>query len=79
MTTTISSVTNVKNLHQVTDLQLANSLDKITTALVLCNTACAPRNSCVSTILANTLGLHSKALKLTFKSINNNEVDSKLV
>ena len=77
-TTTLSSVSNVKGLLQVTELQLKSSSGKDTTALVLCDTACS--NSWVSNDLANRLGLHGTALKLTVKGINTEEVvDTKLV
>ena len=77
-TTTLSSVSNVKGLLQVTELQLKSSSGKDTTALVLCDTACS--NSWVSNDLANRLGLHGTALKQTVKGINNEEVvDTKLV
>ena len=77
-TTTLSSVSNVKGLLQVTELQLKSSSGKDTTALVLCDTACS--NSWVSNYLANRLGLHGRALKLTVKGINTEEVvDTKLV
>ena len=77
-TTTLSSVSNVKDLLQVTELQLTSSSGKDTTALVLCDTACS--NSWTSNDLANRLGLHGKALKLTVKGINTKEVvDTKLV
>ena len=58
-TTTLSSVSNVKGLLQVTELQLKSSSGKDTTALVLCDTACS--NSWVSNDLANRLGLHGTA------------------
>ena len=78
MTTTLSSVSNVKNLLQVTELQLRSSSGKDTTAFVLCDTACS--NSWVSNDLANRLNLHSTALKLTVKGIKTEEVvDTKLV
>ena len=77
-TTTLSSVSNVKDLLQVTELQLKSSSGKDTTALVLCDTACS--NSWVSNDLANRLALHGTALKLTVKGINTEEVvDTKLV
>ena len=77
-TTTLSSVSNVKGLLQVTELQLKSSSGKNTTALVLCGTSCS--NSSVSNDLANRLGLHGTALKLTFKGIITEEVlDTKLV
>ena len=77
-TTTLSSVSNVRGLLQVTELQLKSSSGKVTTALVLCDTACS--NSWVSNDLANRLGLHGTALKLTVKGINTEEVvDTKLV
>ena len=53
-TTTLSSVSNVKGLLQVTELQLKSSSGKDTTALVLCDTACS--NSWVYKDLANRLG-----------------------
>ena len=53
-TTTLSSVSNVKGLLQVTELQLKSSSGKDTTALVLCDTACS--NSWVSNDLASRLG-----------------------
>ena len=71
-TTTLSSVTDVKGLLQVTELKLINSSDTSTTALVLCDTACS--NSCVSNSLRGT------ALKLTVKGINTEElIDTKVV
>ena len=77
-TTTLSFVSNMKGLLQVTELQLKSSSGKDTTVLVLCNTACS--NSWVSDDLANRLGLHGTALKLTVKGINTQEVvDTKLV
>ena len=77
-TTTLSSVSNVKGLLQVTELQLKSSSSKDTTALVLCDSACS--NSLVSNDLANRLGLHGNALKLTVKGINTEKVvDTKLV
>ena len=77
-TTSLSSASNVKGLLQVTELQLKSSSGKDTTALVLCDTACS--NSWVSNDLANRLGLHGTALKLTVKGINTEEVvDTKLV
>ena len=59
----MSSVSNAKGLLQVTELQLKSSSGKDTTALVLCDTASS--NSLVSNDLANRLGLHDTALKLT--------------
>ena len=77
-TTTLSSVSNVKGLLQVTELQLTSSSDKFTAALVLCDTAFS--NSWVSNDLANRLGLRGTALKLTVKGKNTEEfVDTKLV
>ena len=68
----MSSVTDVKGLLQVTELQLVNSSGVDTKALVLCDTACS--NSWVAGSLADRLGLHGKALKLTVKGINTEEV-----
>ena len=77
-TTSLSSVSNVKGLLHVTALQLTSSSGKDTTALVLCDTACS--NSWLSNDLANRLGLHGTALKLTTKGIKTEEVvDIKLV
>ena len=77
-TALISSLSNVKRLLQLTELQLANSLGKDSSALVLCVTACS--NSLVSNSLLNRLVLHDKAMKITVKGINNGEViDTKLV
>ena len=66
----MSSVTNVKGLLKVTELQLTNSSGKVTTALVLCDTACS--NSWVSNDVANRLGsvkneevVHIKLVELT--------------
>ena len=74
----MSSVTDVKGLLQVTELQLFNSSGLDTKALVLCDTACS--NSCVAGSLADRLGLHGKALKLTVKGINTEEVvDTRVV
>ena len=66
--TALSSVSNVKELLQVTELQLTNSSGKDTTALVLCDTAGS--NTWVYNDLANRLGLHGTALKLTVKRTN---------
>ena len=71
-TTTLSSVTDVKGLLQVTELKLTNSSGTSTTALVLCDTAC--KNSWVSDSLAARLGLQGTALKLTVKGINTEEL-----
>ena len=77
-TTTLSSVSNLKGLLHVTELQLKSFSGKDTTALVLCDTACS--NSWVSNGLAKRLGLHGTALKLTVKGINTEDiVDTKLV
>ena len=77
-TTTMSSVTDVKGLLQVTELQLVSSSGLDTKALVLCDTACS--NSWVAGSLADRLGLHGKALKLTVKGINTEEVvDTRVV
>ena len=76
-TTTLSSISDVKGLLQVTQLPLTSPSGKDTTALVLCDTACS--NSCVSNDTANRLGLHGTALKLTVKGMNTEEVlDNKL-
>ena len=71
-TTTMSSVTDVKGLLQVTELQLVSSSGLDTKALVLCDTACS--NYWVAGSLADRLGLHAKALKLTVKGINTEEL-----
>ena len=77
-TRTMSSVTNVKGLLQVTELQLVNSSGLDTKALVLCDTVCS--NSWVAGSLADRLDLHGKALKLTVKGINTEEVvDTRVV
>ena len=77
-TTTMSSVTEVKGLLQVTEVQLFNSSGLDTKALVLCDTACS--NSWVAGTLADRLDLHGKALTLTVKGINNEEVvDTRVV
>ena len=77
-TTTMSPVTDVKGLLQVTELHLVNSSALDTKALVLCDTACS--NSWVAGSLADRLGLHGKALKLTVKGISTEEVvDSRVV
>ena len=74
----MSSVTDVKGLLQVTELQLANSSGLGTKALVLCDTATS--NSWVAGSLADRLGLHGRALKLTVKGINTEEVfDTRIV
>ena len=74
----MSSVTDVKGLLQVTESQLVNSSGLDTKALVLCDTACS--NSWVAGSLADRLGLHGKALKLTVKGINTEEVvDTRVV
>ena len=71
-TTTMSSVTDVKGILQVMELQLVNSSGVDTKALALCDTACS--NSWVAGSLADRLGLHCKALELTVKGINTEEV-----
>ena len=77
-TTTLSSLTDVKGLIQVTELKMINSSGTNTTALVLCDTAC--NKSRVSDSLADKLGLQGTALKLTFKGTNTEElIDTKLV
>ena len=77
-TTTMSSVTDVKGLLQVMELQLVNSSGLDTKALVLCDTACS--NSWVAGSLADRLGLHGKAQKLTVKGINTEKVvDTRIV
>ena len=76
-TTTLSSVTDVKGLLQVTELKFTISSGKSTAALVLCNKACS--NSCVSDSLAARLGLQGSALKLTVKGINTEELIDKNV
>ena len=53
-------------------MQLVNLSGLDTKALVLCDTACS--NSWVAGSLADRLGLHGKALKLTVKGINTEEV-----
>ena len=77
-TTTLSYVTDVKGLLQVTELKLTNSSGTSTTALALCDTACS--NSWVSDSLAARLGLQGTALKLTVKGINTEKlIDTKVV
>ena len=74
----MSSVTDAKGLLQVIELQLVNSSGLYTKALVLCDNACS--NSSVAGSLADRLGLHDKALKLTVKGINTEEVvDTRIV
>ena len=74
----MSSVTDVKGLLQVIELQLFSSSGLDTKALVLCDTACS--NSWVAGSLADRVGLHGKALKLTVKGINTEEVvDTRVV
>ena len=76
-TTTLSSVTDVKGLLQVTELKLTNSSGTSTTALVLCDTACS--NSWMSDSLGARLGLQGTALKLTVNGINKEElIDTKV-
>ena len=77
-TTTMSSVTNVKGLFQVTELHLVKIFGLDTKALVFCDTACC--NSWVAGSLADRLCLHGKVLKLTVKGINTEEVvDNRIV
>ena len=77
-TTTMLSVTDVNGLLQVTELQLVNLSGLDTKALVLCDTASS--NSCVAGSLADRLGLHGKALKLTIKrNITKEVVDTRVV
>ena len=77
-TTTMSSVTDVMGLLQVTELPLVilSSLD--TKSIVLCDTVCS--NSWVAGSLADRLGFRDKALKLTVKDIKTEEViDTRVV
>ena len=74
-TTTLSSVTDVKGLLQVTELKLTSSSGTSTTALVLCDSACS--NSWVSDSLAARLGLQGTTLKLAVKGINTEELIDK--
>ena len=77
-TTTLSSVTDVKGFLQVTELQLVNSSGLDTKDLVLCDTACS--KTWVVGSLADKLGLHRKALRLTVKGIYTEEVvDTRVV
>ena len=77
-TTTLSSLTDVNGLLQVTELKLIISSGTNTTALDLCDTACDKSN--VSDSLEDKLGLQGTALKLTFKGTNTEElIDTKLV
>ena len=77
-TTTTSSVNDVKGLLQVTELQLGNSSGLDTKALAMGDSACI--NSWVAGSLADRLSFHGKALKLTVKSINTEElVDTRVV
>ena len=76
-TTTLSSVTAVKEVLQVTELKRTNSSGNSTTALVLCDTTCS--TSGVSDIVAARLGLQGTALKLTIKGKNTEElIDTKV-
>ena len=68
----MSSVTDVKGLLQVTELRLVISSGLDTKALVLRDTARS--NTWVAGILADRPDLHGKALKLTVKGINTEEV-----
>ena len=77
-TTTLSLVTDVKGLLQVTELKLTGSSGNNTTALILCDSACS--NSWVSDSLADRLGLQGTALKVTVKGTNKEElIDTKVV
>ena len=73
----MSSVTDVRGFFQVTELQSVNSACLDTKALILCHTACS--NSWVAGSLADRLGLHGKALMLTVKGINTEEVIDTMV
>ena len=68
----MSSDTDVKGLLQVTELPLVSSPSLDTTAPVLCDTACS--TSWVASSLADRLGLHDKALKLTVTAIYTKEI-----
>ena len=77
-TTTLSSVTDVKGLLQVTELKLTIYSGTINTALVLCDTACS--NFWVFDSLAARLGLQDDTLKLAVKGKNTEElIDTKVV
>ena len=73
MTTTMSSVTDVKGLLQVTDLQLFNCSGLDTKALVLCDTTCS--TSWVAGSLADRLGWHGKALNITDEVVDTRVVE----
>ena len=73
----MSSVSDVKGLLQVTELQLTSCSGEDTTALVLCNTTCS--NFWVFKDLGKRLRLYGTALKLTVKGTNTEEfVDTQL-
>ena len=76
-TGTLSSVTDVKFLLQVTELKLTNFSGTSTRALVLCDSACS--DSGVSDSLAARLGLQGTALKMTIKGINTEELNDTTV
>ena len=77
-TTTLSSVTDVKSLLQLTKLQLTKCLGTNTTALVLCDTGCI--NSLVTDSIEVRLGLQGIPLKLVVRGKNEGELfDTKLV
>ena len=73
MTRTMSSVTDVKGLLQVTELQLFNYSGLDTKALVLCFTTCS--TSWVAVSLADRLGWHGKALNITDEVVDNRVVE----
>ena len=74
----MTSFNDDKGLLQLTELQLVSSSGLDIKALVLCDTACS--NSWVAGSLADRLGLHGKALKLTVKGNNTEEVvDTRVV
>ena len=68
----MSSVTDLKGLYQVTELQLVNLAGLNTKSLVLYDTTCS--NSWEAGSLTSRLDMHGKALKLTVKVIKNKQL-----
>ena len=74
-TTTLSSITDVKTLLELTALQMTNSSGTNTTTLVLCDTACS--NSWVFNSLAVGFDLQGTSINLNVQGINKCELNDK--
>ena len=67
----LTSITDIKGLPQVLEVDLTSPSNVSTRAFVLCDTACS--HSWISSELANRLQLKGEPFKLTVKGINTQE------